>query len=252
MTDSTTTASLISCKNLGKTFYTGDLETHALRNATCTINRGEFVAIMGPSGSGKSTLMHLLSFLEQPTSGSYQFEDKDALTFDNETLARLRNQEIGFVFQSFNLLPRLSVWDNVELPLLYDFYTPRLRRSQEHKEKITEALKSVGLLPRKEYLTQYLSGGEKQRVAIARALVNDPKIIFADEPTGNLDSTAGNQVMKTLQSLNEKGHTILMVTHEQSTAEHAERILYLKDGVITSDSPVEHRRIAADAETLAK
>lgn len=253
MTESTTKKDhniLIECKNLSKTFYTGGVETHALRDASCKIYRGEFVSIMGPSGSGKSTFMHLLSFLEEPTGGTYHFDEKDALSFDGPTLAKLRNQEIGFVFQAFNLLPRLSVWDNVELPLLYDFYTKALGRSKEHKKRIENALESVGLSHRKDYKAQYLSGGEKQRVAIARALVNSPKIIFADEPTGNLDSKAGLQVMRILQDLSEKGHTIIMVTHENSTAMHASRILRLKDGVLVGDEEVKDRLFAKDATEL--
>jgi len=241
---------LISCKKLTKTFYTGKTQTHALVDATCDIARGEFVAIMGPSGSGKSTLMHILSFLEKPTSGTYTFDGKDALTFDDATLARLRNQEIGFVFQAFNLLPHLSVWDNVELPLLYDFYTPSKNRKKIHHERIATALSAVNLTHRKNHRAQFLSGGEKQRVAIARALVNEPTVIFADEPTGNLDSTAGLSVMHTLQKLHDQGHTIIMVTHEQATAEHASRILMLKDGVLTHDAEVANRRFAEREHTL--
>ncbi len=239
---------LIDCSDLKKTFITGETETHALKNATCTINQGEFVAIMGPSGSGKSTLMHLLSFLEKPSGGTYLFEGEDITTFDEERISELRNQSIGFVFQAFNLLPRLSVWDNAELPLLYDFYT-KLSRSNK-KKRVTDALKSVGLSHREEYQTQYLSGGEKQRVAIARALVNDPKIIFADEPTGNLDSKSGLDVMRILQKLHEDGRTIIMVTHENATAQHAERILRLKDGIIIKDEKVENRLIAKDIKEL--
>jgi len=241
---------LIDCKNLQKTFYTGGVETRALKDASCIIRRGEFVSIMGPSGSGKSTFMHVLSFLEEPTGGTYSFDNQDALTFDGATLARLRNQEIGFIFQAFNLLSNLSVWDNVELPLLYDFYTSGLRRGKEHKQRVENALESVGLSHRKDYKAQYLSGGEKQRVAIARALVNSPKIIFADEPTGNLDSKAGLQVMQILQELSEKGHTIIMVTHEHSTARHASRILRLRDGVLESDEKVTDRLFAKDEKEL--
>ncbi len=241
---------LIDCKNLQKTFYTGGVETHALKDASCIIRRGEFVSIMGPSGSGKSTFMHVLSFLEEPTGGVYSFDGHDALTFDGATLARLRNQEIGFIFQAFNLLSNLSVWDNVELPLLYDFYTSGLRRGKEHRQRVESALTSVGLSHRSDYKAQYLSGGEKQRVAIARALVNSPKIIFADEPTGNLDSKAGLQVMQILQELSEKGHTIIMVTHEHSTARHASRILRLRDGVLESDEKVTDRLFAKNEKEL--
>lgn len=242
---------LIQCTDLGKAYVTGDVTTYALRSATCTIDNGEFVSIMGPSGSGKSTFMHLLSFLEEPTSGTYLYKGRDTKTISPRELARLRNQEIGFIFQAFNLLPGVSVYDNVELPLLYDFYTRGNTRAI-HKKRVLTALESVGLTHRTEHKTEQLSGGEKQRVAIARALVNNPTLIFADEPTGNLDSKAGNRVMRTLQELCDQGHTIVLVTHEQATAEHGTRIINLVDGTLTDDHIVTNRRIAQAHGTLKK
>ena len=246
---------IIACKNLQKVYDMGETKTHALCDASCEIRRGEFVSIMGPSGSGKSTLMHVLSLLERPTGGSYLFRGKDALIFSDEELARIRNQEIGFVFQSFNLLSRVSVLENVELPLLYDFYSDdttsdkktflgRLLGSTGKKERVKKALADVDMLHRIDYMPHQLSGGEKQRVAIARALVNNPDVIFADEPTGNLDSKSGTQVLRILQHLHKKGHTIILVTHEHATAEHAERILRISDGCIVADEKVAQRRFA--------
>ncbi len=242
---------IIECKNLGRAFTTGDIVTHALKSATCTITKGEFVSIMGPSGSGKSTLMHLMSFLDKPTSGTYYFKGLDTKDFSEKKLSKLRNQEIGFVFQSFNLLSSVNIYDNVELPLLYDFYT-KSESKEKRKSRVLNALKSVGMLHRKNHKTNQLSGGEKQRVAIARALVNNPEIIFADEPTGNLDSKSGNKVMRILQDLHSKGHTIILVTHEQATAEHGTRILNLIDGEIVKDEPVNIRRIANKTDSLKK
>lgn len=255
------TRPLISCKNLAKVYDMGETKTYALKDVSCTINKGEFVAIMGPSGSGKSTLMHLLSLLERPSSGMYYFRDKDTALFDDAVLARLRNQEIGFIFQSFNLLSRVSVFENVELPLLYDFYgeqvqekmplMKRLRGSGQKKDRVQKALSGVGMLHRIDHMPHQLSGGEKQRVAIARALVNEPDIIFADEPTGNLDSKSGTQVLRILQDLHHKGHTIILVTHEKATAEHAERMIRITDGVMVGDEKVVKRRLAMDV-TLEK
>jgi putative ABC transport system ATP-binding protein len=233
---------MIVCKNLAKVYDMGEMKTYALKDVSCTIDKGEFVSIMGPSGSGKSTLMHLLSLLERPSSGSYFFRGKDTALFDDVVLARLRNQEIGFIFQSFNLLSRVSVFENVELPLLYDFYgehvqekislMKRLRGSGQKKDRVQKALDSVGMLHRIDHMPHQLSGGEKQRVAIARALVNEPDIIFADEPTGNLDSKSGTQVLRILQDLHRRGHTIILVTHEKATAEHAQRMIRITDGVM--------------------
>ena len=235
---------LLDIKNLSKTYVSGDLVTEVLKNVDFQIKEGEFVSIMGPSGSGKSTLMHILGLLERPTGGHYFFAGKDIGKLDDEELAHLRNQEIGFVFQAFNLLARTSVLDNVKLPLIY---SPNKKKMDERARKV---LKSVGLDHRLEYFTNQISGGEKQRVAIARALVNDPSLIFADEPTGNLDSKSGVQVMQILQDLNAKGKTIILVTHETFTAEHAQRIIRVHDGRLIGDEIVKKRRFARDGELL--
>jgi putative ABC transport system ATP-binding protein len=239
--------SLIQVKNLCKTYENEGVKTEALCGANFVIEKGEFVSIMGPSGSGKSTLMQVLGMLDRPSEGKYLFEGKDVTTFDDDTLARIRNKNIGFVFQAFNLLPRTSVYENVELPLLYD-----AKPDKNNRQKVMAALRSVGMEHREKYLSNQLSGGEKQRVAIARALVNDPDLLFADEPTGNLDSKTGLQVMKILQHLNNDGHTIILVTHETYTAEHAKRILYMKDGQIIADDPVRNRRVAEGERELLK
>jgi len=201
---------------------------------------------MGPSGSGKSTLMHIMGFLDKPTTGTYVFEGKDVTKLTDDQLALMRNQKIGFVFQSFNLLPRTTVLENVMLPLVY----ARQKKGDAHKRAL-EVLESVGLSHRLHYMSNQISGGEKQRVAIARALVNSPAVIFADEPTGNLDSKSGIQIMKILQDLNESGNTIILVTHETSTSEHAKRIISIRDGLIESDSLVKTRRFAK-AENILK
>jgi putative ABC transport system ATP-binding protein len=238
---------VIKINNLCKTYSADGVETHAVQDVSFEIAAGEFVAIMGPSGSGKSTLMQILGFLDRPTNGEYYFEGKNSKNFSDDELARLRNQNVGFVFQSFNLLPRTTVFENVELPLLYD---EKKGLSDSDESKVEAALKSVMMEHRRDYLSNQLSGGEKQRVAIARALVNDPAVIFADEPTGNLDSKSGVQVMKILQNLNNAGHTIILVTHETFTAEHAKRILQMKDGQVISDTPVLNRRTANDGDIL--
>lgn len=237
--------SLIQIENLCKTYDNEGVKTKALCGASFAIEKGEFISIMGPSGSGKSTLMQILGLLDRPTEGKYFFEGKDTTRFDDDTLANIRNKKIGFVFQSFNLLPRTTVYENVELPLLYDSDS-----GGTNQTKVKEALRAVDMEYRKDYLSNQLSGGEKQRVAIARALVNNPDVVFADEPTGNLDSHSGLQVMKILQKLNNAGHTIILVTHETYTAEHAARILYLKDGQVIADDPVRNRRVAQDGEIL--
>jgi len=236
---------LIDVENLKKNYVNDDVVTEVLRNVSFKINEGEFVAIMGPSGSGKSTLMHILSFLDRPTSGLYKFEGKDTKNFDDDYLAKLRNERVGFVFQSFNLLARTTVLDNVRLPLVYS-------TKKDPDELAEKALESVGMSHRLNYFTNQISGGEKQRVAIARALVNNPAVIFADEPTGNLDSKSGNTVMYILQKLNNDGHTIILVTHETDTANHAKRIIRIKDGNIIADEKVEKRTIAKAESDLIK
>jgi putative ABC transport system ATP-binding protein len=239
--------SLIQVKNLCKTYESEGVKTEALCGASFSVEKGEFLSIMGPSGSGKSTLMQILGLLDRATDGEYFFESQNILDFSDDKLAYLRNKKIGFVFQSFNLLPRTSVFENVELPLLYD-----QEPDGKNYDKVMAALKSVGMEHREKYLSNQLSGGEKQRVAIARALVNNPEVVFADEPTGNLDSKSGLQVMKILQCLNNEGHTIILVTHETFTAEHARRIIYVKDGHIVADDPVKNRRIADGERELLK
>lgn len=236
---------LIRVENLKKDYINEDVVTQVLHGVTFNVDEGEFLAIMGPSGSGKSTLMHILSFLDRPTGGFYEFEGKDTKDFDDTYLAELRNEQVGFVFQSFNLLARTSVLDNVKLPLFYS-------KKKNHDELAKAALDSVGLSHRLEFFTNQISGGEKQRVAIARALVNNPAVIFADEPTGNLDSKSGNVVMNILQTLNDKGHTIILVTHEMDTANHAKRIIRLKDGQLVSDESVLKRTIATAGKDLVK
>lgn len=244
---------LIECKDITKVYgKDGEGQTHALAGATCSIGEGEFVAIMGPSGSGKSTLMQIIGFLDHQTDGEYSFDGKDAKELTDEERAYLLNQKVGFVFQSFNLLPRLSVYENVALPLSYDFYKKGAEKHKAQQQRVDAALESVSLGQRRDHLPNQLSGGEKQRAAIARALVNNPTVIFADEPTGNLDSRSGLQVMRTLQALHKEGHTIILVTHENDTAAHAERILYMRDGKIERDEMVEKRRNAAQEDTLKK
>lgn len=239
--------SIIKVKNLCKTYENEGVATAAVCGVSFSIEKGEFVAIMGPSGSGKSTLMQMLGFLDRPTEGEYFFDGKDTKNFTDDELAKIRNEKIGFVFQAFNLLPRTSVFENVELPLLYD---TKREKKEENEKKVTAALKAVSMEHRASYLSSQLSGGEKQRVAIARALVNNPGVIFADEPTGNLDSKSGIQVMEILDELNDAGHTIILVTHETQTAQYAKRILTMKDGALVSDEIVPERRRLKDGELL--
>lgn len=237
--------SLIRVENLKKDYANDGVATPVLHGINFSMEQGEFVAIMGPSGSGKSTLMHILGFLDTPTSGLYEFEGKNTKGFNKDYLAKIRNERIGFVFQSFNLLARTTVLDNVKLPLIYS-------DKKNHEDVAKNALADVGLSHRLDYFTNQISGGEKQRVAIARALVCDPAIIFADEPTGNLDSKSGNAVLAILQELNDKGRSIILVTHELDTARHAKRIIHVKDGLIVSDEKVKDRVIATEGGELKK
>ncbi|MBN2198188.1 ABC transporter ATP-binding protein [Candidatus Wolfebacteria bacterium] len=232
--------SLIEVRDLKKIYYSENVETPALRGVSFEIKTGEFVAIMGPSGSGKSTLLHILGFLDRPSAGKYLFDEKTINDYSEEELAHIRNKKMGFIFQTFNLLPRTSVLENVKLPLLYSGIKESL-----WNEVALKAIESVGLSHRSHHQPSQLSGGEQQRAAIARALVNSPQVIFADEPTGNLDSKSGQVIMEILQKLNdEEGHTIVLITHETYTAENAERIIRLHDGEIESDKPVDYRRRA--------
>lgn len=234
---------LIETIDLQKSYFGNEVETKVLRGVSFSMEKGDFVAIMGPSGSGKSTLLHILGFLDGLTSGQYLFEGRSVSDYNEEEIALVRNRKLGFVFQSFNLLARTSVLDNVKLPLQYSDVPER-----EWNERAREAVEAVGLSHRLDHDPSELSGGEKQRVAIARALVNKPEVIFADEPTGNLDSKSGQVVMDILQRLNEEqGHTIILITHETYTAEHADRIIRLFDGQIESDSKVANRKRARDA-----
>ncbi|MCA9358798.1 ABC transporter ATP-binding protein [Candidatus Kaiserbacteria bacterium] len=231
---------LFEVSNLEKTFTGGGVETKVLRGIDFSIEEGEFVSIMGPSGSGKSTLLNILGFLLDHSSGEYKFNGRRYEDHTEDEIAQVRNREMGFVFQTFNLLPRLSVFENVQLPLMYSG-----RPESEWKDRVDEVVEMVGLTHRSDFDTYKLSGGEKQRVAIARALVNGPNVIFADEPTGNLDTKSGQVVMQTLQELHDKfGHTILLITHETFTAEHADRMIYIVDGKVESDKKNLNRRDA--------
>jgi putative ABC transport system ATP-binding protein len=224
-----------------KTYRTGEMEVHAVRGVSLEIRRGEFVALMGASGSGKSTLMNLLGCLDRPTSGHYILDGADVSDLDRDRLADIRNRKLGFVFQNFNLLPRTSARENVELPLLYGAH--RLTNAQL-REKADRVLASVGLGGREDHHPSQLSGGQQQRVAIARALVNDPEVLLADEPTGNLDSRTSVEIMAIFQQLNERGITIVMVTHEQDIAAYARRNVVMRDGILLSDNVVTQRTLA--------
>ena len=224
---------LIRVENLSKIYTMGDVEVHALRGISFIIEKQEFVSIMGQSGSGKSTLMDILGCLSKPTDGQYFLENVEVSTMSDNQLAEVRNKKIGFVFQSFNLLPRTSALHNVELPMIYSGIGRRERR-----RRAAAALDAVGLANRIHHKSNELSGGQIQRVAIARALVNEPSIIFADEPTGNLDTKSGEEIMSIFDVLNQEGNSIIMVTHEKNIAEHAKRIIYLKDGLIENDERV--------------
>ncbi|MBS1560805.1 MAG: ABC transporter ATP-binding protein [Bacteroidetes bacterium] len=223
---------MIQIEHISRSYAMGDEVVRALRDVSVTIGKNEYIAIMGPSGSGKSTLMNMLGCLDTPSSGSYFFNGVDVRTLSDDELADIRNKEIGFVFQTFNLLPRASALKNVELPLIYAGLSADARR-----ERAIEALTSVGLEARMSHKPNELSGGQRQRVAIARALVTRPSIILADEPTGNLDSKTGQEIMALFQQLWEQGNTVIVVTHEEDIARHTHRIVRLRDGLIESDEP---------------
>jgi len=222
---------VIDIENITKVYVMGEETVHALRGVSVQIRRNEYLAIMGPSGSGKSTLMNMLGCLDTPSSGRYFFNGKDVSAMDDDELAAIRNHEIGFVFQTFNLLPRSTSLRNVELPLIYAGLD-----SETREEKAAQVLRDVGLGDRLHHKPNELSGGQRQRVAIARALVNDPSIILADEPTGNLDSKTGEEIMQLLENLYQNGNTIILVTHEPDIARHARRTIHLRDGLIESDA----------------
>jgi putative ABC transport system ATP-binding protein len=221
---------VIDIENITKDYVMGEEIVRALRGVSLQIRRNEYLAVMGPSGSGKSTLMNMLGCLDTPTSGRYEFSGRNVKEMDDDELAAIRNREIGFVFQTFNLLPRANALRNVELPLIYAGMDPESR-----KERATQALTDVGLADRIHHKPNELSGGQRQRVAIARALVNNPSIILADEPTGNLDSKTGEEIMALLEDLYQRGNTIILVTHERDVATHARRTIHLRDGVVESD-----------------
>ena len=222
---------MITTHDLWKTYVMGEEEIHALRGLSINIERGEYVAIMGPSGSGKSTLMNLIGCLDTPSKGSYQLNGKEVAAMNDDDLARIRNEEIGFVFQTFNLLPRATALHNVELPLVYAGVS-----SKDRQTRAMQALEEVELTSRSTHRPNELSGGQRQRVAIARALVNNPSILLADEPTGNLDSKTGEEIMAVFKRLHGGGNTIILVTHEADIAAHAHRVIYVRDGQVEKDT----------------
>lgn len=237
---------IINLKNITKIYQMGDTQVHALAGVSLQIAKNEYVAIMGPSGSGKSTLMNILGCLDTPTSGIYEFNGVNVSEMNDNQLARIRNKEIGFVFQTFNLLARSDALHNVELPLIYGGYP-----AAERKERAREALRRVGLEERMHHKPNELSGGQRQRVAIARALVTHPSIILADEPTGNLDTKTGEEIMQLFEELHDEGNTIILVTHEEYIAEHADRIIRIRDGKIERDEKVKNRkRLRSNASVL--
>jgi len=236
---------LIEVEGLTKRYMMGSQEVWALDGVTLSIEEGEYVAVMGPSGSGKSTLMNMLGCLDTPTGGTYHLRGEDVSTFSDNELAEIRNREIGFVFQTFNLLPRVNCLRNAELPLIYAGMSKRERR-----ERAAEVLESVGLGDRLDHRPNELSGGQRQRVATARALVNRPSLLLADEPTGNLDTETGSEIMQLLEALHRQGNTILLVTHEENIARHARRIIHLRDGRLERDESVREPALAGEEIAL--
>ncbi|MCJ7666034.1 MAG: ABC transporter ATP-binding protein [Actinobacteria bacterium] len=233
---------VIDMKNVTKVYRIGDIKVNALRGTDLTIKEGEFVAIMGPSGSGKSTLMNIIGALDIPTSGTYFLEDVDISKLNDNQLAEIRNKKIGFVFQTFNLLSKSNIIGNIELPLIYSKKDPNKSR----RKMVCDVIKAVGLTGRERHKPSELSGGQRQRVAIGRALINDPAVILADEPTGNLDSRTGEEILAIFQDLNRQGKTILFVTHELELARHAQKIVYIRDGMVINeekiDNPIDARQ----------
>jgi len=238
---------IINIEHIAKIYQVGLEEVQALRDVSLRIDKNEYVAIMGPSGSGKSTLMNMLGCLDTPTKGKYEFNGVNVSEMTDNDLARIRNKEIGFVFQTFNLLPRSDALHNVELPLIYAGIS-----FAERRERAKKALVDVSLGDRITHKPNELSGGQRQRVAVARALVTNPSIILADEPTGNLDSRTGEEIMQLFNELHEKGNTIILVTHEEYIAEHAARIIRLKDGLIEKDGPVEKRQLPKSSSSIVR
>ena len=235
---------VISVKNLIKTYVVGEVDVRALRGVNLDVERGEFLAVTGPSGSGKSTFMHIVGCLDRPTSGQYFLDGQDVSRMSRDQLASIRNKKIGFVFQGFNLLSRTSALDNVELPLLY---AGSGMKSHERHRRAMEVLKAVGLEDRADHHPNQLSGGQQQRVAIARSLINNPSILLADEPTGNLDTRTSIEVMDIFQRLNrERGITVLLITHEHDIAEYGTRMVQFRDGQVVMDRPIQRRRLAQD------
>nr|WP_040549230.1 ABC transporter ATP-binding protein [Pedosphaera parvula] len=236
-------SSIIQLEHIDKVYHTGEVNVHAVKDVSLQIGKGEFVAIMGASGSGKSTMMNMLGCLDRPTRGRYMLDGVDASVLDRDQLATIRNEKIGFVFQGFNLLSRTSALENVELPMMY---TRKPGFAHEQRRRALEALEIVGLGARADHHPNQLSGGQQQRVAIARALVNQPAMILADEPTGNLDTQTSMEIMGVFQNLNDKGITIIMVTHELDIASYTKRNVIMRDGRIVSDAPVANRLIATE------
>lgn len=229
---------VIDIRNITKLYRIGTEEVHALRGVSLSVQKNEYIALMGPSGSGKSTLMNVIGCLDTPTSGEYFFEGEDVANMSDDQLAEIRNRKIGFVFQNFNLIPRSNVFHNVELPMIYAGMS-----APERRKRTVEAIEKVGLGERMKHKPNELSGGQRQRVAIARALVNNPAIILADEPTGNLDSKTGEEIMMVFEDLYKAGQTIILVTHEEDIASHARRVVRLKDGVVEIDEKITGRKV---------